>query len=125
MVCASCGVENRGGSKFCDNCGSPLAATCPHCGAPNRNDARFCATCGQTLGTSEAATAEQTPTTPASAERRLVTVLFTDLVGFTSLAEDRDPEAVSRRTGARATARPGERKQNHQRRSTENGPEDP
>ena len=32
--------------------------------------------------------------TPASAERRLVTVLFTDLVGFTSLAEDRDPEAV-------------------------------
>ena len=94
MICASCGVENRGGSKFCDNCGSPLAATCPHCGAPNRNDARFCATCGQTLGTSETATAEQTPTTPASAERRLVTVLFTDLVGFTSLAEDRDPEAV-------------------------------
>ena len=94
MICASCGVENRGGSKFCDNCGSPLAATCPHCGAPNRNDARFCATCGQTLGTSETAAAEQTPTTPASAERRLVTVLFTDLVGFTSLAEDRDPEAV-------------------------------
>ena len=93
MVCASCGVENRGGSKFCDNCGSPLAATCPHCGAPNRNDARFCATCGQTLGTDSPA-AEQTPTTPASAERRLVTVLFTDLVGFTSLAEDRDPEAV-------------------------------
>ena len=42
----------------------------------------------------DTATAEQTPTTPASAERRLVTVLFTDLVGFTSLAEDRDPEAV-------------------------------
>jgi class 3 adenylate cyclase/tetratricopeptide (TPR) repeat protein len=31
---------------------------------------------------------------PATAERRLVTVVFTDLVGFTSLAEDRDPEAV-------------------------------
>jgi class 3 adenylate cyclase/tetratricopeptide (TPR) repeat protein len=31
---------------------------------------------------------------PASAERRLVTVLFADLVGFTTLAEDRDPEAV-------------------------------
>ena len=93
MVCASCGVENRGGSKFCDNCGSPLAATCPHCGAPNRNDARFCATCGQTLATDSPAE-EQTPTTPASAERRLVTVLFADLVGFTSLAEARDPEAV-------------------------------
>ncbi|HYI66569.1 MAG TPA: adenylate/guanylate cyclase domain-containing protein, partial [Candidatus Limnocylindrales bacterium] len=92
MVCASCGVENRGGSKFCDNCGSPLAATCPHCGAPNRNDARFCASCGKTLG-SEAAPAAEPSTTPA-AERRLVTVLFTDLVGFTTLAEDRDPEAV-------------------------------
>ena len=31
---------------------------------------------------------------PATAERRLVTVVFTDLVGFTTLAEDRDPEAV-------------------------------
>ena len=92
MVCASCGIENRSGSKFCDNCGSPLAATCPHCGAPNRNDARFCASCGQTLG-ADAATPDQAMQ-PASAERRLVTVLFTDLVGFTSLAEDRDPEAV-------------------------------
>ncbi|HEU4529177.1 MAG TPA: adenylate/guanylate cyclase domain-containing protein, partial [Actinomycetota bacterium] len=34
------------------------------------------------------------PAVEATAERRLVTVLFTDLVGFTSLAEDRDPEAV-------------------------------
>ena len=93
MICASCGIENRSGSKFCDNCGSPLAATCPHCGAPNRNDARFCASCGQTLGT-DAPAAEPAATTPASAERRLVTVLFTDLVGFTTLAEDRDPEAV-------------------------------
>jgi class 3 adenylate cyclase/predicted ATPase len=93
MVCASCGIENRSGSKFCDNCGSPLAATCPHCGAPNRNDARFCASCGLALGADAPAAADPV-TTAASAERRLVTVLFTDLVGFTSLAEDRDPEAV-------------------------------
>jgi class 3 adenylate cyclase/predicted ATPase len=99
MLCASCGTENRGGSKFCDNCGVPLAATCPHCGAPNRADARFCADCGQAMEASKAdapATqpAGQSAAAPASAERRLVTVLFTDLVGFTSLAEDRDPEAV-------------------------------
>ena len=94
MVCASCGIENRSGSKFCDNCGSPLAATCPHCGAPNRADARFCASCGRALAAEVAA--EERPAAPvgAGAERRLVTVLFTDLVGFTSLAEDRDPEAV-------------------------------
>ena len=95
MICASCGIENRAGSRFCDNCGAPLAAGCPDCGAPNRPDARFCATCGQTLGQRSARRSSgQTPTTPASAERRLVTVLFTDLVGFTTLAEDRDPEAV-------------------------------
>src|SRR6185369_8090901 len=29
-----------------------------------------------------------------TAERRLVSVLFADLVGFTALAQDRDPEAV-------------------------------
>ena len=49
----------------------------------NADDARFCSSCGQPLsGTVE--------------ERRVVTVLFADLVGFTSLSEHRDPEAVKR-----------------------------
>ena len=92
MICASCGTENRSGSRFCDSCGTALAATCPHCGQPNRADARFCASCGQAL---EADAPAATPANvAATAERRLVTVVFTDLVGFTSLAEDRDPEAV-------------------------------
>jgi class 3 adenylate cyclase/tetratricopeptide (TPR) repeat protein len=94
MICASCGTENRSGSRFCDSCGSPLAATCPHCGEPNRADARFCASCGQPLAAADAPATPTTTATPATAERRLVSVLFTDLVGFTSLAEDRDPEAV-------------------------------
>ena len=92
-VCAACGTENRLGSRFCDTCGSPLASSCPACGEPNRSDARFCAGCGSTLA---AATPQQPPlrADPATAERRLVTIVFTDLVGFTALAEDRDPEAV-------------------------------
>jgi len=96
--CTACGTENRTGSKFCDNCGTPLSSTCPVCGDPNRSDARFCASCGTPFGTD--ATAPQpaavgpAATSQATAERRLVTVLFTDLVGFTTLAEDRDPEAV-------------------------------
>ncbi|MGH2418313.1 MAG: AAA family ATPase [Candidatus Limnocylindria bacterium] len=96
MICASCGTENRSGSRFCDNCGSALAATCPHCGEPNRADARFCASCGLAIGADVPPPAAATTTTsaPATAERRLVTALFTDLVGFTTLAEDRDPEAV-------------------------------
>ena len=94
MLCASCGTENRAGSRFCDNCGSALAATCPHCGEPNRADARFCASCGQALAGADVPAAVPPSTPAASAERRLVSVLFADLVGFTALAEDRDPEAV-------------------------------
>ena len=94
MICASCGTENRSGSRFCDSCGTALAATCPHCGEPNRADARFCASCGQALGADAPAAAAIPLSVPATAERRLVTVVFTDLVGFTTLAEDRDPEAV-------------------------------
>jgi len=94
--CTACGTENRPGSKFCDTCGAPLAATCPSCGEPNRSDARFCAGCGTPLVADAPARAAARPRLeqPATAERRLVTVLFTDLVGFTTLAEDRDPEAV-------------------------------
>jgi class 3 adenylate cyclase/tetratricopeptide (TPR) repeat protein len=100
VLCAECGTENRTGSRFCDNCGAPLSSSCPACGEPNRSDARFCASCGGQLIAATAADPadgpEPSPTaTPAStAERRLVTVVFTDLVGFTTLAEDRDPEAV-------------------------------
>ena len=99
MRCAACGTENRAGSRFCDNCGSPLATACPTCGEPNRADARFCASCGTPFGGADAprpaeAVPAAAPAVEATAERRLVTVLFTDLVGFTSLAEDRDPEAV-------------------------------
>jgi class 3 adenylate cyclase/tetratricopeptide (TPR) repeat protein len=93
--CTACGTENRPGSKFCDNCGTPLASSCPTCGESNRADARFCATCGTPLG-ADAPKPTDAPASPqvSTAERRLVTVLFTDLVGFTTLAEDRDPEAV-------------------------------
>ena len=95
MLCAACGTENRTGSRFCDNCGAPLSSSCPACGEPNRSDARFCASCGTPFGAEAPRAAATTAPPPEStAERRLVTVLFTDLVGFTTLAEDRDPEAV-------------------------------
>ncbi|MGH2428997.1 MAG: AAA family ATPase [Candidatus Limnocylindria bacterium] len=90
MLCDACGTENRTANRFCDNCGAPLSASCPTCGQPNRPDARFCGTCGHTLSAADA----QATITGTTAERRLVSVLFTDLVGFTTVAEDRDPEAV-------------------------------
>jgi class 3 adenylate cyclase/tetratricopeptide (TPR) repeat protein len=96
MNCSNCGTENVAGRRFCDNCGSPLAATCPNCGESNRPEARFCGNCGTTLTAVVPApsTAASDTRAPDVAERRLVSVLFADLVGFTPFAEERDPEQV-------------------------------
>jgi class 3 adenylate cyclase len=59
---------------------------CPSCGRENADDARFCSQCATAL---EAAA-------PAREERKVVTCLFCDLVGFTARAESMDPEDVRR-----------------------------
>jgi class 3 adenylate cyclase/tetratricopeptide (TPR) repeat protein len=59
--------------------------TCPSCGRENADDASFCSACGTRL---DAAAARE--------ERKVVTCLFCDLVGFTARAESMDPEDVRR-----------------------------
>ncbi len=61
---------------------------CASCGAANDPGMRFCTQCGSALESETAAAAPQA----ATAERRLVSVLFADLVGFTAASESRDPE---------------------------------
>src|SRR5438309_9266987 len=60
----------------------PICATC---GQDNPDVARFCLACGAALGVDEAAPQE---------ERRFISVMFVDLVGFTARAERLDPEDV-------------------------------
>lgn len=64
-VCPACGQDNPGASKFCAECGAPLA----------------------------------TRARPLVAERKVVTALFCDLVGFTASSEGADPEDVDRMLG--------------------------
>jgi class 3 adenylate cyclase/tetratricopeptide (TPR) repeat protein len=94
LNCPACGTSNEPGRKFCGECGTLLAAACPNCGTSNAPGTKFCGECGTALGATAAAAA----TTPAgeepTAERRLVSVLFADLVGFTTLSESRDAEVV-------------------------------
>jgi class 3 adenylate cyclase/tetratricopeptide (TPR) repeat protein len=92
MTCSQCGADNAGDRKFCRQCGGRLASICGQCGRGNDPGDRFCGECGASLVPGPALQTEVP--SPSGAERRLVTVFFADLVGFTPFSEDRDAEDV-------------------------------
>src|SRR5687768_18412183 len=116
MICPSCATPNEAGRKFCAECGTRLALACAVCGSTNAPGTKFCGECGSPLATAESAISTpgqadaipddgRTPTGPARvAERRFVTVLFADLVGFTALSERSEERRVGKECRARWSA---------------------
>ena len=49
MKCPRCQSDNRGGIKFCEECGAKLELECPACKAKIPLDKKFCGECGQKL----------------------------------------------------------------------------
>jgi len=111
MQCPSCLYENRNLARFCIQCGTKLGEICPQCAKPVLPQARYCDQCGFELA--PAATshvidyAQPRSYTPeflaekiinyrgvVEGERKRVTVLFADAVGYTAISEKLDPEEV-------------------------------
>src|SRR5438094_527840 len=122
MECPQCRYANPPGTKFCGECGTRLQSLCPACQASNPPSNKFCSECGQRLAgaapTPTSVAAAAPVTTPArfaspevytprhlaekiltsksaiEGERKIVTVMFSDVSGFTAMSEKLDPEDV-------------------------------
>src|SRR5213593_1712807 len=124
MECPWCRHANPPETKFCGECGTRLQSLCPACQAANPPTNKFCSECGQRLGGpagAPAAAPVSPPSPPAVAdrfaspagytpkhlaekiltsksalegERKSVTVMFSDVSGFTAMSERLDPEEV-------------------------------
>ena len=94
MMCPRCSAESPSGQKFCGECGAALALVCSSCGTANPPGQKFCGECGTALAVVVGPGAVAAAAAGPVAERRVCSVLFCDVVGFTPLSEARDPEAV-------------------------------
>ena len=111
MKCPKCQFDNREEVKFCEECGSKFELECPVCKANIPLERKFCGECGYDFIKSSETVAlkekeqdsqifesplEETIPTHISAEgeRKHVTVLFSDLTGYTAMSEKLDPEEV-------------------------------
>ena len=96
MKCPKCQVENREGARFCKECGTNLELACSGCGTVYEMGSKFCDKCGYSLAQESQI---EKPDLTSDGERKHVTVLFSDLSGYTAMSERLDPEEVKEITG--------------------------
>src|SRR5437763_5483506 len=88
--CAACGRVNRAEAQFCAGCGAVLELRCEACGSPLAPNASFCDSCGAAIGPSPGGS-------PAPGDaRKVLTMVFADLINSTALQEELDPELARR-----------------------------
>lgn len=108
MNCPQCQTDNPNSAHFCFACGAALMHRCTNCQTELTAEARFCMNCGQPVGASTPADDARLSRLAAAApeplvekvraaahlagEHRVVTVLFADVVGSTTLAGQVDAE---------------------------------
>lgn len=101
FTCSECGEETPAGANFCQHCGTGIGNICPECGQPNSRVAKFGTKCGVKLGAQDTTSPliqVQKPNESMDvhstevAERRLLTILFSDLAGSTALSTKLGPE---------------------------------
>ena len=90
MKCPKCQAENPEGIKFCGDCGTKLERICPSCKFLNPPSFKFCGECGQSL----APVGKELTISEPEGERKYVTVMFSDLSGYTTMSEKLDPEEI-------------------------------
>ncbi|MCU0595723.1 MAG: AAA family ATPase [Desulfobacterota bacterium] len=116
MKCLECRFDNPEGAKFCSECGKSLRVVCEGCGKENTPGSEFCACCGRAVTRRLETTHRELPFSEKldrlqkylpkgivgrilshrfkiEGERKQVTVMFCDMVGFTPLVETLGPEA--------------------------------
>ena len=100
MQCPKCQTENPDGSIFCRECGSKFQHACEQCGKAILPGDKFCNACGHNLQATITTKPEDhskeklTPLPSSGSARKYVTVLFSDMSGYTALSEKLDPEEV-------------------------------
>ena len=116
MQCPKCQTNNPEIAKFCIECANPLEVKCPQCGATNPARAKFCMECAHSLKSQLEVVPESRPEPDLKSvavetesglysnqftvgERKHVTVLFSDLSGYTAMSEKLDPEEVKEIVG--------------------------